>query len=146
MIPMLQTGIISIFPIRLLWPIITASKLSVTPIQEEASLVTLTTTGYVPEQEADYLNKLMKVYLEFGLEYKNKTAAQTIDFIEKQLGTISDSLKLAENDLESFRLANKLIDISHEGTLIQTNLNRSMRKGQSLTMQKSYYEYLKELY
>ena len=32
------------------------SKLSVTPIEEEATLVDLTVTGLVPEQEADYLD------------------------------------------------------------------------------------------
>ena len=141
--PMLQTGIIFIFQIRFLLANQYRGKLSVTPIEEEASLVTLSTTGYVPEQEADYLNKLMEVYLEFGLEYKNQTAAQTIEFIENQLGTISDSLQIAENDLENFRLANKLIDISREGALIQNKLEQIDAERTRLIMQKNYYEYLK---
>ena len=119
-------------------------KLSVTPIQEEASLVMLTTTGYVPEQEIDYLNTLMRVYLEFGLEYKNQTAAQTLDFIEDQLETISDSLHLAESDLENFRLVNKLIDISREGTIIQNKLELIDEERTKLLMQKNYYLYLKD--
>lgn len=118
-------------------------KLSVAPVEEQASLVSLSTSGYVVEQEADYLNTLMKVYLEFGLEYKNQTAAQTIDFIEEQLGTISDSLRLAENDLEGFRLNNQLIDISREGSLIQDRLEQIDGERTSLTMQRSYYEYLR---
>jgi capsular exopolysaccharide synthesis family protein len=118
-------------------------KLSVAPVQEQASLVTLSTSGYVVEQEADYLNTLMKVYLEFGLEYKNQTTAQTIDFIEEQLGTISDSLRIAENDLEGFRLRNQLIDISREGSIIQDRLEQIDGERTRLTMQKSYYEYLK---
>jgi capsular exopolysaccharide synthesis family protein len=120
------------------------SKLSITPIEEEASLVTLLTSGYVPEQEADYLNKLMDVYIQFGLEFKNKTAAQTLDFIEKQLGTISDSLHLAEGDLESFRLVNRLIDISREGMVIQNKLEQIDGERTALLLQKEYYEYLKE--
>jgi len=118
-------------------------KLSVSPIQEEASLVTLTTSGYVPEQEIDYLNTLMRVYLEFGLEYKNQTAAQTIEFIEDQLGTISDSLQIAEGDLESFRLVNQLIDISREGAVIQGKLEQIDAERTRLSMQKNYYEYLR---
>ena len=120
------------------------NKLSVIPVEEEASLVTLTTTGYVSEQEADYLNTLMDVYLEFGLEYKNQTASQTLDFIENQLGTISDSLKIAENDLENFRLKNKLIDISREGSVIQDKLEKIDAERTRLEMQKNYYEYLKD--
>lgn len=119
-------------------------KLSVSPIQEEASLVTLTTTGYVKEQEADYLNTLMDVYLNFGLEYKNQTAAQTIEFIENQLGTISESLAMAESELENFRLNNKLIDISYEGTVIKEKLEQIDAERTKLQMQKSYYEYLKD--
>lgn len=119
-------------------------KLLVTPVEEQASLVTLSTSGFVVQQEADYLNTLMKVYLEFGLEYKNKTAAQTIDFIEQQLGTIADSLRLAENDLEGFRLRNQLIDISKEGSLIQTRLEEIDGERTKLLMQKNYYEYLKK--
>jgi tyrosine-protein kinase Etk/Wzc len=120
------------------------NKLSVSPIEEEASLVTLTTTGYVPQQEADYLNKLMDVYLEYGLEYKNLTSEQTINFIEQQLNTISESLKIAETDLESFRLANRLIDISREGAIIQDKLEEIDAERTRLIMQKNYYEYLKD--
>ncbi|HEX2919642.1 MAG TPA: polysaccharide biosynthesis tyrosine autokinase [Bacteroidales bacterium] len=120
------------------------NKLSINPIDKEASLVTLSTAGFVPQQEADYLNTLMKVYLEFGLEYKNQTAAQTIDFIENQLGTISDSLKIAENDLENFRLVNKLINISREGTIIQDKLEQIDSERSRLLIQKNYYQYLKE--
>jgi len=120
------------------------SMLSVTPIEEEASLVTLTTTGSVPMQEANYLNKLMEVYIKFGLEVKNQTAEQTIDFIEKQLGTISDSLHIAESNLENFRLINKLIDISLEGIMIQSKLEQIDAEKTKLMLQKSYYEYLKE--
>lgn len=118
-------------------------KLSVTPVEEEASLVTLTTTGFVVQQEVDYLNRLMDVYLDFGLEYKNQTAAQSLDFIERQLGTISDSLKKAENELEGFRLYNNLIDISREGTIIQSRLEQIDEEKTELLIQKNYYEYLK---
>lgn len=119
-------------------------KLSVTPVEEEASLVTLTTSGYVSQQEADYLNKLMEVYLDYGLENKNKTAAQTIEFIETQLATISDSLKLAENEMENFRLINKLIDLSREGSLVQQKLEQIDAEKTRLEMQENYYEYLKK--
>lgn len=119
------------------------NKLSVTPIEENASLVMLSTSGFVPNQEADYLNKLMEVYLDYGLGIKNETTDQTIEFIEQQLSTISDSLKIAENDLENFRLANKLIDISSEGTIIKDKLERIDAEKTNTIMQKSYYEYLR---
>jgi capsular exopolysaccharide synthesis family protein len=120
------------------------NKLSVSPIEDEASLVILSTSGFVPQQEADYLNKLMDVYINYGLDIKNKTADQTMHFIEEQLVTISDSLNLAEGDLENFRLKNRLIDISREGLMIQNRLEQIDGEKTTLILQKNYYEYLKE--
>jgi capsular exopolysaccharide synthesis family protein len=119
------------------------SKLSINPVEADASLVTLTTSGLVQAQEADYLNKLMDVYLDYGLAYKNQTASQSIDFIEDQLKTISDSLKIAEKDIESFRLANRFMYISQEGTMIQNKLEKIDAEKTTLLLQKRYYEYLK---
>jgi len=119
-------------------------KLSVSPIEEEATLVTLSVSGFVPGQEVDYLNKLMEVYILQGLEVKNQTAERTIEFIDGQIGTISDSLKIAENSLENFRLSNKLVDLSREGNYIQNRLESYENERSSLLLQKKYYDYLKE--
>ncbi|MBN2863681.1 MAG: polysaccharide biosynthesis tyrosine autokinase [Bacteroidales bacterium] len=118
-------------------------RLSVVPVEEEASLVALSISGSVAAQEADYLNKLMEEYLQYGLDFKNITAEQTIGFIEEQLGTISDSLSMAENDLESYRLKNKLIDISREGLIIQNKLEQIDSEQTNLLVRQNYYTYLR---
>jgi len=119
-------------------------KLGVTPIDKDATLIDLTSSGYVPEQEVDYLNKLMEIYIGQGLESKNQIADSTIKFINRQLSLILDSLKKAEDKLESFRLENKLVDLSKEGTLIQTRLEKVENEKTSLEFQYKYYQYLKE--
>lgn len=117
-------------------------KLSVIPIEEEASLVLLTTSGFNAEQEADYLNKLMSVYIDMGLQFKNETAENTIKFINEQLGFISDSLRIAENNLENFRLKYELIDLSSEALLLQSRLERYENEKHNIEYEKYYYEYL----
>lgn len=119
-------------------------RLNISPILEEATLVTLTTTGFVPQQEADYLNKLMEVYLQQGLEFKNQTAEKTIAFIDEQVGSISDSLRIAENSLENFRLSNRLVDLSREGSMIQNKLETYENERSSLILQRKYYGYLQD--
>lgn len=119
-------------------------KLSVSPIDKDASLVTLSVSGFVLSQEADYLNKLMEVYIEYGLENKNKMASNTIDFIDKQLGQISDSLSRAEENLEKFRLTNKFLNLSLEGTRIQSRLEKFENEKASFDLQFQYYKYLSE--
>jgi len=118
------------------------SKLSVTPIAEEASLVTLSTNGFNIEQEVDYLNKLMEVYINMGLELKNETADNTIEFINEQLGFISDSLRIAESKLENFRRNNELISLSSEASLLQTRIERFENEKYNIEYEKQYYEYL----
>lgn len=118
------------------------SRLSINPINEEATLVTLSISGFAPQQEADYLNKLMEVYNRQGLDYKNETAENAIRFIDSQLKLIADSLSKAENKLEEFRQANKLIDLSAEGSSIKKRLEDFSREQITAELQKQYYEYL----
>jgi tyrosine-protein kinase Etk/Wzc len=119
-------------------------KLNVTPIDKDATLVNLYVSGFVPEQEADYLNKLMEIYINQGLEDKNQTADSTIKFINRQLGYISDSLKVAEDNLQNFRLENRLVDLSKEGTVIQNKLQQVENEKTTLNLQHQYYQYLKD--
>jgi tyrosine-protein kinase Etk/Wzc len=119
-------------------------KISVVPIEKDASLVTLSVSGPVPEQEADYLNKLMDSYIRYGVDIKNQTADSTIEFIDKQLKIISDSLSNAEEKLENFRLRNSFIDLSREGALIQSRLEKSENEKTAFELQLQYYNYLSE--
>ena len=86
----------------------------------------------------------MEIYLLQGLELKNQTAEKTIEFIDGQIGSISDSLKIVENNLENFRLSNRLVDLSREGNFIQNRLENYENERSSLLLQKKYYEYLKD--
>jgi tyrosine-protein kinase Etk/Wzc len=118
------------------------SKLNVAPIEKDASLVALSVSGPVPQQEADYLNKLMDVYIQYGLDNKNQTADSTIKFIDSQLDIILDSLDVAEEKLELFRTENSFIDLSREGQVIQNKLERLENEKTSFELQLQYYNYL----
>jgi capsular exopolysaccharide synthesis family protein len=120
------------------------SKLAVGPIEKDASLVYLSVSGVVPEQAVDYLNKLMEIYVDYGREYKSKTASKTLEFIDNQLKIISDSLKRAENAIESFKKKNSFIDIGREGSLIQNKLQNLDNEKSTFDLQLNYYHYLLE--
>ena len=94
------------------------SGLKVEPVNEGATVFTLSFEGYSPQQSADYLNTLMGLFIDQGLDWKSRAADKTISFIEDQLGLISDSLTLAENSMESFRLNNRFVDLTLEGSLV----------------------------
>lgn len=118
------------------------SGLGVTPIDKDATIVNLSKVGFVPEQEVDYLNKLMDVYILQGLETKNKMADNTIKFIDSQLGLVSDSLRKVEGKLQKLRMDNKLIDLGKDGTLLQSRFEKFDNEKTSLDLQHHYYQYL----
>lgn len=111
---------------------------------ESGSVVTLSMTSTEPRQAADYLNKLMEVYIRQGLDLKNATADSTIAFIDDQLGLVGDSLSSAEGELERFRLNNRLVDLSSEGRMIQDRLEQLDMDKANLNSRLQYYQYLKE--
>ncbi len=118
------------------------SKLSVTRAKKDASVFQLSLSGYSPVQCADYLNKLMELYGTQGLEWKNRAAESTILFIETQLGLISDSLNKAENTMERFRLNNRFVDLTLEGSLVLQKLEKYESEKNAIDLQKQYYDYL----
>lgn len=120
------------------------NKLNISPINKDATIVTLSVSGPVLQQETDYLNKLMEVYIRFGLDNKNRTADSTIKFIDKQLGILSDSLKNAEDKLENFRLQNRFINLSSEGSLIQRRIENVEDEKSGFELQILYYKYLSD--
>lgn len=120
------------------------SKLYVAPIEKDASLVNLSVSGFVPEQEADYLNMLMDVYIGYGRENKTETATNTVDFIEKQIGIISDSMKTTENNMAQFRKTNSYFDPTREGAGIQSKLETLGNGKAVFELQLQYYNYLSE--
>ncbi len=118
------------------------SSLKVASVEDYASVFNLSFEGYSPQQGADYLNMLMKQYIMQGMEWKSRAADNTINFIEAQLGLISDSLRIAENSMEDFRLNNRFVDLTLEGTLVLERLEKFEGEKNALGMQMQYYEYL----
>lgn len=118
------------------------SGLKVEPVEDYARVFNLTFNAYSPQQGADYLNTLMELYILQGKEWKSRAADNTINFIEAQLGLISDSLRLAESTMENFRLNNRFVDLTLEGTLVLQRLEKFEGEKNMLGLQVQYYEYL----
>ncbi len=120
------------------------SKLNISTNDKRGTVLTLSTVGLVPQMEADYINKLMEVYIRMGLEEKNQTAINTINFIDNQLSTVVDSLKRAEDKLQIFRLNNKVVDLTSEGSAIKSKLEKVQEDRATAEIQLRYYRYVQD--
>ena len=87
----------------------------------------------------------MNVYSDQNLERKNHLATITIDYIEKQLNEISDSLSLAEDNLQSFRSSKQLLNITDQATEIYSEYMDLQNQLAELVSKKRYYDYISEL-
>ncbi|WP_194974466.1 GumC family protein [Aquiflexum lacus] len=106
-------------------------KINVTPINKQASILSVSLETPVRKLGEEYLNMLMEVYLQRELKEKNRAAENTIRFIEDQLSGISDSLAFFEGNLERYRSENRTFNLSQEGTQIFSRL-QELEKDKSL--------------
>jgi len=111
---------------------------------KRGSVLFLSIAGNNQDQITNYVNKLMEIYIERGLEEKNQTAINTVNFIDQQLSIIDTSLKIAEMNLQDFRLKNRLINISSEGGIAYSRLEDYQKVKAMAELQNRYYKYLVE--
>jgi tyrosine-protein kinase Etk/Wzc len=90
----------------------------------------------------DILNELMYVYSIQNLDRKNHLASITIDYIDKQLNEISDSLSQTEDNLQTFRSSNQLLNITEQANGISAQYIDLQNQLAELTARKKYYDYV----
>ena len=83
-------------------------------------------------KETEFLNKLCENYIQNDLNTKNEVSTNTIDFIDKQLNEIKDSLNLIEAQLQIFKKNNGVIQISVESENFTMKLKSFKMKNQTL--------------
>jgi capsular exopolysaccharide synthesis family protein len=90
----------------------------------------------------DILNEIMAVYSQQNLDRKNHAANIAINYIEKQLSEISDSLSLTEDNLQKFRSSNQLLNAAEQATGISTQYMDLQNQMAELVTRKRYYDYV----
>lgn len=90
------------------------------------------------------VNELMSVYSQQNLDRKNHLASITIDYIEKQLDEISDSLSQTEENLQIFRSSNQLLNVSAQASGISEQYLSLQNQMAELVTRKRYYDYVSD--
>ena len=113
---------------------------------QTSSIVRLTTVGTNSEKNIKFLNTVADIFIEFNLAKKNQIALNTIQFIEDQLGAISDSLHVTGSELSRFRSENKLLSIESKGEQLYVKLEDENKRVADLIIMRNYYNYLKDYF
>lgn len=94
-------------------------------------------------RDVDYLNQLGKVYIQFGLDEKNKMANNTIKFIDDQITGVNQSLQLAGDKFTSFRAQNRTVDLGQEASSVVEKLKQIETERANVDLKLEYYNNLK---
>lgn len=119
-------------------------NLDFTVVDRLATVIEITQKTENIGKGIDLINELMSVYSDQNLERKNHIASITIDYIEKQLDEISDSLSLTEDHLQQFRSSNQLLNVSEQATGISEQYLNLQNQLAELVTRKRYYDYVSE--
>ena len=119
-------------------------RLKVVPATREATIVTLSLDGNNKEMDIDFLDKLAAFFLNYNLDKKNKEANRTIEFIDKQLIGITDSLAITEENLQKFRSKKMVMNLSAQGQVIIDQAMKLENDKARLVIESNYYNYLAE--
>lgn len=118
------------------------NRVEVLPIAKNSTIVELNLVGPTVEKETRFLNTLSTIYIENDKQKKSQFGMNTIRFIDKQLGNVSDTLKQVEQTLKSFRNDNRIIDIATTSQNLAQELNQLERDRAKLNVQSEYYRHI----
>jgi capsular exopolysaccharide synthesis family protein len=116
--------------------------LLIEPLSRESNILKVSTTGSTPAKEVVFLNTLLEMYLKNQLDKKNELGLKTIQFIDKQIGGVYDSLKQVEGSLETFRIRNNILDINSTAQNLTVNLDRLESDKSEIEVKLKYYSYV----
>lgn len=118
--------------------------LSVSPLSKQSSVANVVMSGQDKKKIVDYVNTLMQEYVARGLEKKNLVSENTIEFINEELLTISESLKDAEGELKDFRTQNDLMNLDLQASQIYSSIQALNRERAEMAVNVKIYKRLQE--
>ncbi|SNC66427.1 capsular exopolysaccharide family [Hymenobacter gelipurpurascens] len=122
------------------------SRLTVRPVDRESRIIELTSKGTVPQKEVQFLDTLMRVFVEDELRDKNTTGQKTVAFLNKEIGQLSDSVRKSTAALSSFRAARGMVDVTAQSSAgIQQQGELQMTRAKIATNRKYYQNMLSYL-
>ena len=75
------------------------------------NVMSLSQTDANPDFAADVLNAIMKEYVSYDITQRRRSAKQTVDFIDNQLGFIDNEANKSGSNLADFQTRNKIVDL-----------------------------------
>mgnify|MGYP005851137083 CR=1 FL=1 len=119
-------------------------NINVSTEEKGGSVITLELIGNNKDKLVKYLNTTTKILSETQLNQKNLFATKTIAFIDSTLTEKATELEDFEQELNAYKLENKIIDLSSETKELKNKLITFDAQKKSLNKQIEYLNRLKD--
>jgi tyrosine-protein kinase Etk/Wzc len=121
-----------------------SSVLQLTSVDKDASMVKLSAATECPAKARFFINTHLEMYRQRTLDKKNQFATNTIDFIDKQLTEITESLRSTETNLQNFKKDNQVVDLSFQAQQLFDQARELDDKKAEVKIKGDYYQYIKD--
>jgi len=121
-------------------------SLEVSSTSLESTMVDLTYKGTNINKGMEFLNLLIDRYIQKNLDEKNFLANQTIEYIDNQLSSISDSLGITERQLQSLRSRASVMNIDEKAENIYSQIQTLEENQRETQRQLNYLEQIDEYF
>ena len=113
-------------------------------LEDNSDLISISIEGEVPQKEADFINELNNVFIQFGMENKNASSEKSVEFIDSQLARIKKSLGTAEENFSNYRKNNQVMNLGQEAQVVYGRLEEIDQEKYLTQMQVDYYKELQQ--
>lgn len=113
-------------------------------VEEESDIITISLEGENIAKEADFINELNNVFVEFGLENKDRNSEKSVEFIDAQLKRIKSSLATAEENFSNYRKNNQVMNLGQEAQLVYSKLEEIENEQYLTQLQINFYKDLQQ--
>ncbi len=116
------------------------SGISATEKGRDSGIITLTYEHKKPQHAEDVLNEVGRNYVRQNVERNSAEAAQSLEFLRRQLPEVKIDLEEAERKLNNYQITAETIDITREGEAILEQVVDLERRISEMEMQRAEIE------
>ncbi len=91
-------------------------KLHINQINSDAPLIEISYEDTIPKRANDYINTLMKSFINQSIHTKNEQTNKILTFVNERLNSIKNELETSEGKLENFKIKNKIVTPSSQAS------------------------------
>ncbi|MDX2172767.1 MAG: GNVR domain-containing protein [Bacteroidota bacterium] len=89
-------------------------NIDIISVDKDVPVIRINYKSSIPEKAALFVNKLAETYIFDYIESKYKAANVTVNFLNKQIEEAGNKLSKSENNIESYRNGNNIVNIRQE--------------------------------